>query len=323
MSQSAHEQILDEAAQWLALLDSGHASAQEERAFLEWQARDPRHASSIQAFRGQMLGLQGAGLGRLAPEQLLKTIKAPSSRRAFIRNATGLLGISAAAILTARALPDDIFAFHDLVSGTGQRRQLQLPDGSQLLLNARSRITPDFGDGNRHLILREGELQVAVAQGRQQPLRIETPAGVISSLDSLLQVRRDAQQTRVLVLSSNALLTTLDGQRLTLKAGQGAWFNGQGQLEVRTSPPDALLWVKGLMKVYDQPLGSLIDELRTYRSGIIRVSPQAAQLRVSGIYSLDDTRKTLLALRDSLGLDVQFYTDYWVSISLPERAAKT
>lgn len=319
MSDGAEDRILDEAAQWLALLDSGHASAQEERAFLEWQSRDPRHARSIQAFKGHVLSLRGSGLNSLSHEHLLNTLKAPSSRRSFIRKSTGLLGVCAAAVLVARVLPGDVFGLQDLVSGTGQRRQLQLPDGSQLLLNARSRVTPDFDAGQRRLTLREGELQVAVAPGQHQPLQIETPAGIISSLHSLLQVRLDAQQTRLLVLSADAELTTLDGQRRALKAGQSVWFDGQGQLDVRSTNPDALLWVKGLMKVHDQPLGHLIDALRPYRNGIIRVSPEAAQLRVSGIYSLDDTQKTLLALRDSLGMDVDFYTDYWVNISLSTR----
>ncbi|MDF0731391.1 FecR domain-containing protein [Pseudomonas entomophila] len=320
MSDNAEQRIFDEAAQWLALLDSGHISTQEARAFEQWQARDPRHARCIQAVTGQVSQLRGAGLQRLDHEHLLKTLEAPpASRRAFIRKGAGLLGVTAAALLVARLRPDDWLGLDDLATGTAQRRQLRLPDGSELLLNARSRVTPSFDSGQRQLTLREGELQVGIAGGQPRPLRIQTPAGVVSSLDARLQVRLDDQQTRVLVLSANAELITQDGQRRALKAGQGAWFDGRGQLAVHAANPDAQLWVRGLVKVHDEPLGQVIDALRSYRRGIIRLSPEAARLRVSGIYSLDDTRKTLLALRDSLGLNVDFYTDYWVNIEAADR----
>jgi len=322
MSERAEDRILDEAAHWLALLDSGHASATEERAFLEWQSMDPRHRQSILAFRGHVGKLHDSGLKKLSHGNLIKTLGAPSTRRSFIRKGTGLLGLCAAAIVVARLSPVDVFGFQDLVSGTGQRRQLLLPDGSHLLLNARSRVTPDFDAGDRRLQLRDGELQVTVATGQRTPLRIETAAGTVSSLDSVLQVRNDANVTRLLVLSSKAQLTTRDGQSVSVHAGQSALYDGTGQLQVQTANQDATLWVKGLIKVHDQPLEQLIETLRPYRTGIIRISPQAAQLRVSGIYSLDNTDMTLNALRDSLGLQIDFHTDYWVSISVGNNQRK-
>ncbi len=58
MSQGRRERILDEAAQWMALLQSGHAGAEERRAFQQWRQADAEHDgldfSSIQKlYRGK------------------------------------------------------------------------------------------------------------------------------------------------------------------------------------------------------------------------------------------------------------------------------
>ncbi|MEE1707618.1 FecR/PupR family sigma factor regulator, partial [Pseudomonas aeruginosa] len=43
MSQGRRERILDEAAQWMALLQSGHAGAEERLAFQQWRQADAEH----------------------------------------------------------------------------------------------------------------------------------------------------------------------------------------------------------------------------------------------------------------------------------------
>lgn len=45
MSQGRRERILDEAAQWMALLQSGHAGAEERLAFQQWRQADAEHGA--------------------------------------------------------------------------------------------------------------------------------------------------------------------------------------------------------------------------------------------------------------------------------------
>lgn len=54
----ANEALVDEAAQWMALLQSGQMNAQERQAFHDWRAADPQHE--------QIIVLMGGGLGRCA-----------------------------------------------------------------------------------------------------------------------------------------------------------------------------------------------------------------------------------------------------------------
>lgn len=45
MNQGRRERILDEAAQWMALLQSGHAGAEERLAFQQWRQADAEHGA--------------------------------------------------------------------------------------------------------------------------------------------------------------------------------------------------------------------------------------------------------------------------------------
>jgi transmembrane sensor len=54
--------------------------------------------------------------------------------------------------------------------------------------------------------------------------------------------------------------------------------------------------------------------LRDYRPGVLRVEPRAAQIRISGVFSLDDTERTLRVLAETQPVRVNTRTPYWVTI---------
>jgi transmembrane sensor len=68
--------------------------------------------------------------------------------------------------------------------------------------------------------------------------------------------------------------------------------------------------------VHDRPLQDVVDALRPYQPGVLRISLQAARLRVTGSFPLDDSERTLAALARSLPIAVQRRTGWWVSIDL-------
>ena len=73
-------------------------------------------------------------------------------------------------------------------------------------------------------------------------------------------------------------------------------------------------WVQGRLEVRDRPLREVIDSLRRYRRGILHLSPDVADLRLSGLYPLDDSDRTLQLLERSLPIRVTWHNPYWVSI---------
>ncbi len=102
MSQGRRERILDEAAQWMALLQSGHAGAEERLAFQQWRQADAEHGA---VFDRLSLGLQSfrdEPLHGLRAEQLIGALEAPSARRRFLQRSLALAAFGVATLALGR-----------------------------------------------------------------------------------------------------------------------------------------------------------------------------------------------------------------------------
>ncbi|MNT72156.1 fec operon regulator FecR [compost metagenome] len=60
----------------------------------------------------------------------------------------------------------------------------------------------------------------------------------------------------------------------------------------------------------------MIDALRPYRRGLLRISPEVRQLRVQGVFPLDDSDRALTALEETLAVRVERYGP-WLTLIGP------
>jgi transmembrane sensor len=309
----ADEAVIDEAAQWLALLQSGEVSLAERAAFEAWRVADPLHQQIIEQMGGGLNLLRNPTLRGLPRNSLLHSLNAPSSRRRFISGSLSVLGIALLAGLLGRRY-GWLLEAGELATGTGERRDFVLADGSALTLNARSRVVPFFDSDQRLLALRSGELLVDVAKDPSRPFVVETEHGRMRALGTRFLVQQGAQATRLVMLHSQVEVVTASGARQVVTAGQSALFNGAGMLSVERSKGHESAWLQGRLEVRDRPLSEVIDSLRTYRRGVLHLSPEVAGLRLSGLYPLDDSDRTLQLLERSLPIRVIWHNPYWVSV---------
>lgn len=307
------ETLLDEAAQWMALLQSGDVSLQERAAFDAWRVADPRHQQIIEQMGGGLNLLRQSNLRGVSRDSLLHSLNAPSSRRRFISGSLSVLGIAVLAGLLGRRygwLPEA----GELATGTGERREFALEDGSTVTLNARSRVVPRFDNIERLLELRSGELLVDVAKNPTRPFVVETGHGRMRALGTRFLVQRGEDSTRLVMLHSQVEVVTASGARQVVEGGESLVFDRQNILALERSKGQENAWVQGRLEVRDRPLSEVIDRLRNYRRGIIHVSPDVAGLRLSGLFPLDDSDRTLQLLERSLPIRVTLHNPYWVSI---------
>jgi transmembrane sensor len=308
------ETLVDEAAQWMALLQSGDVSLGERAAFDAWRTADPRHQQIIEQMGGGLKLLRNPSLSGLPRNSLLHSLNAPSSRRRFISGSLSVLGVAVLAGLLGRRygwLPEA----GELSTGTGERRDFTLQDGSALTLNARSRVVPLFDSTQRLLALRSGELLVNVAKDPSRPFVVETEHGRMRALGTKFLVQQGDDSTRLVMLHSQVEVLTAGGARQVVGAGESLTFNAAGVLSMERSRGYEGAWTQGRLEVRDRPLSEVIDSLRRYRRGILHVSPQVADLRLSGLYPLDDSDRTLQLLERSLPIRVTWHNPYWVSIA--------
>lgn len=319
--------IGETAIDWMLRLDSGSASAAERQAFAHWLAQDPRHRHAWEHLQGQLaeplarlFQAEQQAPGQLrAATQALRQPGATTSRRKLLGGGSALLvllGLSGG-ITLQRNLPLNA-VLSDLHSATGERRRISLPDGSLLVLNARSAVNLDFSADRRLLRLREGELQVSVAADASRPFIVQTAHGQVRALGTRFTVRQTNNDSLVAVQEHSVEVSALGGQRVVVETGHALRFSSTAVSPQAADARHYSSWVDGLLEVRDEPLGAVIDALRPYRRGLLRVSPEAAKLRVFGVFPLDDSERALQALAEVLPLRVERYGPWLTLIDKSE-----
>ncbi|QLF93603.1 FecR family protein [Pseudomonas sp. ABC1] len=312
---SARDPIARQAIDWLVLLDSGEACDADRLAFAGWRRADPRHeaaAARLEQALGLFCGLPDTQALRQGAQQAL--LAHPTSRRRLLRNTLGLglIATLGGGIVVQRHYPASYF-IADHATGTGERRNVTLPDGSRLWLNARSAVDVAFGHDSRSLRLRQGELIVEVADD-SRAFQVHCNHGSVEAPGGRFLMRLDTDATLVAVLRASVRIETALGVAAPLAEGGSARFDRHGVQLQNLLPSAASAWENGFIEVHDRPLGEVVAALRPYRTGLLRISEQAARVRVTGSFPLDDSDRTLDALAERLPITLQRLTGYWVSI---------
>jgi transmembrane sensor len=99
-----------------------------------------------------------------------------------------------------------------------------------------------------------------------------------------------------------------------LAAGTQVRFDADAVAAPQPLDPYAQAWTDGLLIVRDQPLGEFVSELGRYRPGLLDCDDAAAQIKVTGVFPLDDSERIFNALEHGLPLKVRRHTSYWVTL---------
>jgi len=319
MSDSTLNPTYEAAIDWMVTLHSGAVTDTERSHFQTWLAH-PSHRATWEALAGPMdaaLAPARAAATRM-PGTLSATLARAESRtrarRQLLRGALAVGGMaSAAALLVAERHAPLAQLAADLRTGTGERRDFALSDGSVVTLDARSAANIDFSAHRRTVTLRQGALIAKVA-AQSAPFIVHTPHGQVRALGTRFVVQLEATRSYVGMLEHSTEVTARNGQQWQVAEGESTRFGVQGMEPDAPLPHTASAWQHGLLQAHDQPLGEVIRALRAWRTGFIRISPRAAALRVYGSYALDDTDRALAALAETLPIRVHTYQGGWLVV---------
>ncbi|QHF45471.1 iron dicitrate transport regulator FecR [Pseudomonas sp. S35] len=304
------EQIIQQAANWLTRLHDEDVTDADRQAFNTWCEADPRHAVAIERMRALWGSLDSV------PAQPARRAlnRAFAPQRARSAQALGVLGVVLCGWLSLEHLP---VWMADQRTGVGERRQIALEDGSQLQLNSNSAVDVKFDGHQRVIELLQGELWVDVAKDAQRPFVVRTDQGTATALGTRYLVKRAPDgMTVVTVIESTVAVKGEAEEGVKVTAGQRSVLDhgrATPAQAIGNADPDA--WTRGLLKVNDQPLSDVLQTLASYRHGMVRFDPQALRdLRVSGVFKLDDTAAALSTLADNLPIQVEYFTDLLVVV---------
>lgn len=314
--ENQHDDVIDNATRWIVLLRSGHASEADWQAYRQWRAQDPRHeqlCAQLETRLGVFKVPIAQGVSGKVLQQALTT--PGTSRRKLLQGALACTGVAlgASLLVSQRTALGELTA--DVSTGTAERRTVSLPDGSELYLNAKSAVDLDFSGPHRIVRLLDGELRVKVAVNPVTPFQLVTPQALIHVLGSDLTVREREGQGLVVALKGALQIARQGLETLQLQSGHEVSYDRYGFSPVRVMSLGAAAWVDGLLEVRDVPLAQIIEALRPYRGGVLRIDPAVAELRVSGMFRLDKTEQVLDTLARTLPIQVLRRSDYWVTVT--------
>lgn len=309
-----NDELIDSATQWYVLLRSGQATTQDWQRYHQWRAADPRHDALCRQLETRLGVFQVPQAQGVSGKVVQQALEAPSSRRQVLQIALAGAGVAVGAVLLAKPMGlSELTA--DVRTGTGERRTVTLDDGSELLLNAQSAADIQFDPQRRLVRLREGELLAKVASDRLRPFLIQTDQARLRAYGNRFLVREREGQGQVVALNGAVEIDGQNGERLQLAAGHEVHYDRTGFGRMQASSSGATAWVDGFLQVRDRPLAEVIDALRPYHQGVLRLDPAVSELRVSGLYRLDNPQQILDTLARTLPIHITRRTGLWVTVS--------
>ncbi|MNM96594.1 fec operon regulator FecR [compost metagenome] len=230
--------VLDEAIAWQLRLGSGEAQAEDEAAFARWHAEHSEHARAW-----SQLGMLDRNLAAAStPAARGALLRSPGESRRKLRRLAGtglsLLFAGALALTLGNHYLPVRYALADIVTHTGELREMRLPDNTLLQLNSRTAVDIRFDAGQRRIVLLSGEIMVQTAHGDARPFIVETRDGHLRALGTRFLVEREEDGTLLSVLQSAvAARPELRPDEQVIKQGQHVLVrrDGLGPLEANSA----------------------------------------------------------------------------------------
>lgn len=231
----------------------------------------------------------------------------------------------------------------DISSSVGQSKALTLADNTQLSLNTNSAINTI---NTSEVELLKGEVYLnnfallnnnaastkqkttrllAKVNGKLLTLTTQTnqqTAGNSRGTRCSVLLSEDQSQCTLSLYQGSASVSyqgksrqLITGQQVHLtpnKVGKITLANSTAMpLTTEVKPP----WLNGELHANDISLAAFISQLKRYRSGYIRLSPELDNLRIAGVYPAYDSDAALRLLANALPIDINYITHWFVSIT--------
>ncbi|POA56740.1 MULTISPECIES: FecR domain-containing protein [unclassified Pseudomonas] len=303
--------IVEQASHWLMLQWNGGLDDEQLRRLAAWRAADPEHERAwlrLEHLQSTLCSVP-ADTARVVLSEL------PDARRRHALKLVGALLLAGGSGYLVQSQLPWREAMADLRSGTGERLQRTLSDGSSLSLNSGSAVDILFSASERRIRLLAGELLLDSGHDpAKRPLIVETVAGEIQALGTRFSVYQHDGGCQVALFEGELELRPRQAPATRLQAGQSRWFDASRLGDMTPANRNAIAWHDNRLIAERMPLGRFIAELARHRPGMLRCEPAVASLPLTGVFPLADTDRVLAALQQSLPVKVRSLTRYWVVV---------
>lgn len=296
------DDIHEEAARWFAAQRRGPMSLEERQAFDAWRA-DPLHQAALNRMH-EVWG-ELAAVGRVIPR---------ARQRRILRRRTAFAAVMALGLLGGLTV-SAVWKFHQpsAVTGIGEQRSQELPDGSIVALNVVTRARYDINARERLVHLNEGEATFVVHKDPERPFLVRAAGYEVRAVGTAFNVRSRDHSLDVAVKEGMVQVRRLagDDKPILLRAGQRIRVRDTAQpaqmplkvTEIATGAVDE--WRQRVLTYEDAPVDQIVQDVNRFYERPIAVDPGLGRRHVTLRLVIDDRADTVKRLASLLNADVR------------------
>lgn len=306
MSRQVLDATWDEAAAWVARMDSEQWTDLDEAELQAWFNGAPQRAMAFFQMQASWMAMDDALLD-------LKPRRRPlfGSRPGMVDRRVVLAGGGAA---LAASLAGGFIWAHSLQTyrtERGEIRRVPLADGSVATINTMSKIDVRLAGPRREILIEEGEAWFQVAKDTSRPFLVSAGRIRAQAVGTAFAVRKRDGGADVMVTEGtvDVWANGAEGAMVRLKAGEAAFVAddaGVRRLSRKDASADSLLaWRAGKIRLVGEPLGEAVSEFNRYnKRQLMIVEPTIAGELFDGVFRIDDPEGFAFAVKNSLNVEV-------------------
>jgi transmembrane sensor len=336
------EEVREQASAWLSRLDRG-ASSEDLAQLARWMEEDSVHGRML--LNMAMMWDQSAILSELAEIFPLETKQVASrgKRHNGLALLFGLLACIAVLMggflgwrkMDAWTAPAYVLQ-ESYETAVGERRQLNLVDGSVVTLNTNTKIRFSFDKQIRDVFLEYGEGFFTVAKDESRPFRVHAGSRVIEAVGTAFTVQHTTGGAELEVLVTEGTVKLLEmaaqdtdvrsaaaqqktvaespqvviDQAIPLVAGDRLTIAAAVQeIERDQLKPDEvevkLAWRVGMLVFQGEPLETVLQEVGRYTTVKLEADEAIRDIRIDGLFRAGDIDGLLVSMDRNFNVSSQ------------------
>ncbi len=327
----AHPNTLEaEAADWIARLDRGRLSQDEQLALREWMARSPEHFALLNRFSAIWKDLDGLA-------DMLEETEPPvaandgerKQRRLTLFPGAAITAVIIAVVTGVFIVNNDYFrpvslegqpAQVSYLTAIGEQRTVTLQDGSRTQLNTDTVINVDFDDQYRRVHLVRGEALFEIAPKASWPFLVYAGNNVIHVISTAFVVKMVEDQVEVTIKEGRVELKSFHGDTrnehdknmslfsTVVNTSQTAIIDRRKHVLKHNTKEEIerkLAWREGLIIFSGEPLNRVVEEMSRYIPvKFVITDPELNGVRIGGIFRIGDTAAMLDILETGFDVNI-------------------
>ena len=319
MKNKIEKQILDQALDWLLILDEEDLSKEQLHKFENWKNQSTQHLEIWLSVENTFhkLDVHSSQLPRTVTKNILTLRNNKTMPYKFLCFVFIGAGVLSTFIFT---YPDYIW-MPDYQTKYGEQKAITLEDGTQILLNSKTAVDINYDQNKREIALKYGEIHIETAKDLQhRPFTVLNQQGTILALGTVFNVKQNESDTTVSVIEHAVQISPIHSkEKQILKQGYSVQFDGKSISKQIKNESEDLLWQKGLMIVNRLKLNEFTPLIEKHYGISVEIDPNVSdpilsEIEISGTYPIYDSMRLIELLEKTYPIKIKtsFFFKKWV-----------